>query len=136
MTLLRAESGFQMLKGSLGLRSNFHQLEKRAEGHIFISILAYHLLSWVQQKLAAAGNTREWKTLRRLLGTHSLVTTRLPLKDERILNIRKSSVPDAAQAQIYQLFGLDWKKSCPSQQTEFKKAKYSAKSSTKSSAKW
>ena len=32
-----------MLKGTLGLRPNFHQLEKRVDGHIFISVLAYHL---------------------------------------------------------------------------------------------
>ncbi|MEO0018194.1 MAG: hypothetical protein RLZZ522_1477, partial [Verrucomicrobiota bacterium] len=35
MTLLRAEEGFGALKGALGLRPNFHQLEGRVEGHIF-----------------------------------------------------------------------------------------------------
>lgn len=43
MTLLRAEQGFSALKGALGLRPNFHQLEGRVEGHIFISVLPYHL---------------------------------------------------------------------------------------------
>ena len=61
MTLLRAESGFRMLKGSLGLRPNFHQIEGRVEGHIFISVLAYHLLSWIRHRLELAGDTREWK---------------------------------------------------------------------------
>ncbi len=40
MTLLKAEEGFCMLKGSLGLRPNYHQLEDRVDGHIFISVLA------------------------------------------------------------------------------------------------
>ena len=47
MTLLKAEAGLRMLKGSLGLRPNDHQLEGRVDGHVFISVLAYHLLSWV-----------------------------------------------------------------------------------------
>ena len=89
---------------------------------IFISILAYHLLTWVQQKLAEAGDPRDWKTLRRLLGTHSLLTTRLPLIDGRIIDIRKPSVPDAAQAHVYQLLGIDWKTASPIRRTEFKKA--------------
>ncbi|MDE0861918.1 MAG: hypothetical protein OSA93_17305 [Akkermansiaceae bacterium] len=42
LTLLRAEAGFKMLKSALGLRPNFHQIEKHVEGHIFIRILAYH----------------------------------------------------------------------------------------------
>ena len=62
MIILRAEAGFKMLKGSLGLRPNFYQIETRVEGHIFISILAYHLLTRVPQKLAETGDTRDWKT--------------------------------------------------------------------------
>ena len=61
MTLLKAEEGFCMLKGSLGLRPNFHQKEGRVDGHIFISVLAYHLLSWVRRKLEPLGDMRDWK---------------------------------------------------------------------------
>jgi len=120
MTLLRAESGFRMLKGSLGLRPNFHQIEDRVEGHIFISVLAYHLLCWVQRKFADAGDTRDWVTIRRLLSTHSLVTTRLPLRDGRIVNVRKPSRPDAAQARVYEILGIDWKTSYATKKTELK----------------
>ena len=113
MTLLRAEEGFSSLKGSLGLRPNFHQLEGRVEGHIFISVLAYHLLCWVRHQLTQSADVRDWATVRRLLRTHSLVTTRLPLKDGRVIEVRKPSLPDAAQAQVYQRLGIDWRHACP-----------------------
>lgn len=115
MTLLQAEEGYACLKGSLGLRPNYHQLEERVEAHIFISVLAYHLLCWVRENLRGKGDTRDWKTLRRLLSTHSLVTTRLPLEDGRVLHIRKASIPDAEQAQVYQKLGIDWKAEFPPQ---------------------
>ena len=107
MSLLKAESGFRMLKSALGLRPNHHQLEDRVEGHIFISILAYHLLNWIRQKLEHTGDRREWNTIRRILRTHSLVSTRLPLEDGRIVTIRKASKPDAEQARIYAALGID-----------------------------
>jgi transposase len=109
MTLLEAEKGFRMLKGTLGLRPNFHQLEHRIDGHIFISVLAYHLLRWIGYRLETAGEPREWRTLRRLLGTHVITTTRLPLDDGREISIRKPSQPDEEQKRIYTLLGIDYK---------------------------
>ena len=109
MSLLKAESGFRLLKSSLGLRPNHHQLENRVDGHIFISILAYHLLNWIRQKLEQSGDHREWNTIRRILRTHSLVSTRLPLEDGRIVTLRKPSNPNPEQARIYSALGIDWK---------------------------
>ena len=113
MTLLRAEEGFASLKGALGLRPNFHQLEGRVEAHIFISVLAYHLLCWVGHRLTQSGDVRDWQTIRRLLRTHSVVTTRLPLTDGRVVEVRKPSRPDAGQALVYQRLGIDYKQACP-----------------------
>jgi transposase len=119
MTLLKAEDGFALLKGTLGLRPNYHQLEDRVDGHIFISVLAFHLLSWVRQKFEAAGDMREWKTIRRLLSTHSLVSTWLPLSDGRTVHIRKASVPDPEQVQVYKILDVDWKKAFPTVKSVF-----------------
>jgi transposase len=118
MTLLQAEAGFCQLKGTLGLRPNFHQLEDRVDGHIFISVLAYHLLRWVGKRLEDHNDTREWQTIRRLLGTHSIVTTRLPLADGRTINIRKPSQPDDEQKRVYQMLGIGWKAAFPTKKTE------------------
>ena len=108
MTLLKAEQGFKLLKGTLGLRPNFHQKENRVDGHIFITILAYHLLSWINLKLENAGDRRSWITLRRILRTHSVMTTRFPLENGDIVSVRKPSEPDADQAKIYNTLGINW----------------------------
>jgi hypothetical protein len=68
MTLLNPEAGFCQLSGTLGLRPNFHQLEDRVDGHIFISVLAYHLLRWIGKRFEAHNDMRDWQTIRRLLG--------------------------------------------------------------------
>lgn len=120
MTLLEAEKGFRLLKGTLGLRPNFHHLEHRVDGHIFITVLAYHLYRWIGYHLEIAGDPREWRTLRRLLRTHVVVTTRLPLDDGREISVRKPSTPDAEQQRLYTLLGIDWKQAYRPRKTELK----------------
>jgi transposase len=97
MVLLLAEEGFACLKDSLGLRPNYHQLEQRVEAHIFISALPYHLQTWIRESLRRYADHRDWKTVRRLLSTHSILTTVLPLKDGRFMRIRKTSRTDPEQ---------------------------------------
>jgi transposase len=109
MTLLKAEEGFKILKGTLGLRPNFHQKETRVDGHIFMTVLAYHLLSWINIKLEAAGDRRTWRTLRRILRTHSILTTRFPLENGDTVSVRKASLPDEEQIKIYDTLGINWR---------------------------
>ncbi|MFU8781468.1 MAG: hypothetical protein ACNA71_10675, partial [Kiritimatiellia bacterium] len=93
----------------------------RVDGHIFISVLAYHLLCWINKKIEAAGDKRTWRTLRRLLRTHCLLTTRLPLEDGRIISIRKASVPDEEQDRIYQMLGINWRTAYKTRRTQLKR---------------
>jgi transposase len=44
--LTRVESAFRSLKSSLGLRPNFHQIEERADAHLFISVLVGSHIIW------------------------------------------------------------------------------------------
>ncbi len=74
----------------------------------------------MRRKLEPLGDTRDWITLRRLLSTHSLTTTSLPLLDGRLVQIRKAGVPDAEQAQVYKHLGIDWKNAFPTRKTVLK----------------
>ena len=89
-------------------------------GIFFISVLAYHLLSWVRHHFELNGDMREWYTIRRLLSTHSLVTIQLTLVDGRIINVRKPSMPDAEQELVYKILGIDWKAAFSAMKSEMK----------------
>ena len=109
MTLSEAEEGFRLLKGDLGLRPNRHQIERRVEGHIWITILAYHLLCWIQETLREEGDVRRWATLRRVLQTHCYTTIVLPTKGGKTYRLRRAGEPEELQKAIYEKLNLNWK---------------------------
>ena len=45
------EAIFRSLKSELGMRPVFHQITKRVTGHLFISVLAYHLVHSIRYRL-------------------------------------------------------------------------------------
>jgi hypothetical protein len=53
MTLTKVEDSFRSLKTELGLRPIFHQKADRTKAHLFISVLAYHLLTLQRSKKSA-----------------------------------------------------------------------------------
>ena len=93
ITLTRAEDGFRSLKSNLGLRPNYHHKEDRVDGHIFITILAYHLLQFILYSLRLQGDTRSWETIKRVLSTHCYTTIILPTKNGETHRIRKAGHP-------------------------------------------
>ena len=109
MTLTRAEEGFRALKSDLGLRPNPHHVEWRVDGHVFICVLAYHLLQYIRHRLKEKGDTRSWPTLKRLLGPHCYATVIAPTESDGIVRIRKAGRPDAAQRALYEALDVDWR---------------------------
>ena len=110
MTLTRAERGFNVLKSDLGLRPNYHQIDRRVEGHVFISILAYQLLRFIQYSLEQHGDTRCWRTIKRVLQTHTYATVILPTRQGKVYHLRKAGIPETSHKQIYNLLGIKWNK--------------------------
>ena len=74
MTLTRVEGAFRSMKTDLGTRPVYHQGAERTEAHLFISILAYHMLANIEYRLRKAGDPREWRTLCAMLKTHQRAT--------------------------------------------------------------
>lgn len=100
------EAAFRSLKSELGMRPVFHQKESRVDGHLFISILAYHLLHTIRYQLKAKGINESWETLRELLSSQIRITSTLNLENGGSVKIRKTSKADPNQVDIYNALGI------------------------------
>ncbi len=105
--LTKVESSFRALKTNLGLRPVYHQREDRCDSHIFITILAYRLLHWIEYTLREKGEIKSWSTIRRLLQTHAYTTIVCPCVDRSIYHIRAAGTPDSTQKDIYEKLCVD-----------------------------
>ena len=105
--LTELESAFRHLKSELGLRPIYHQKESRVDGHIFITILAYHLLHTIRYQLKQNGIHQSWKILREIMSTQCRITSTLSLEDSRKVNIRKTSKANAEQTIIYNALNIN-----------------------------
>ena len=99
--LARIERSFRYLKSTLGLRPVFHQRSERVDAHIFISLLAYHLLHAIERRLQESGDHRSWPTIRDLLATHQMVTVVHQCTDGTVSRLRRPSQPELEQRKIY-----------------------------------
>jgi transposase len=100
--LTRVEDAFRDLKGPLMERPIFHQLQDRTQTHIFLCVLAYHLLAAIEHRFLQAGVHTSWWTIRQQLSTHQVVTIVLPADEHgRILKIRKATTPEPEHRRIY-----------------------------------
>jgi transposase len=106
MTLTRAENAFRMMKTPLAERPIFHHLEHRVETHIFLCVLAYHLLVAIETTLLNQEVHTSWSTIRKTLSTHQVATIVLPTDQGKVLRIRKGMTPEPAHLELYRLLNV------------------------------
>ena len=82
------EAVFRSLKSELGLRPVYHHKEDRCE-------------------LKESGTNESWKTLREVLETQQRVTVTFQQKDGRTMHVRKSTAPEEALKNVYEVRGLE-----------------------------
>lgn len=100
--LTRAENAFRTIKSPLAERPIFHQLKDRVRAHIFLCMLAYHLLVGSRRRpCTTKGVHTSWGTVRDMLKTHQVVTVVLPTLDGRVLKIRRATKPEPEQLELY-----------------------------------
>jgi transposase len=104
--LTNLESVFRSLKTDLGLRPVYHQVERRVEGHLFISVLAYHFVHTLRLQLKAQGIDDAWDTLREALAGQQRITTTLQRRDGRAVHVRKATRPEPHQQKIGDILRL------------------------------
>ena len=104
--LTRAEAAFRDMKSPLAERPIFHHLERRVDTHIFLCVLAYHLLIAIEKTLLDQGIHTSWATVRETLKTHQVCTIVLPTSDGATLRIRKTATADPDVAEIYRALAV------------------------------
>jgi len=100
------EAVFRCLKSELGLRPIFHRKTDRVSGHLFISVLAYHLVHTIRFQLKAAGIQLSWEGIRRALAGQDRVTVTLKRADGKTVHIRKTTRAEPRQQAIYDALGI------------------------------
>jgi hypothetical protein len=100
------EAVFRSLKSELGLRPIFHHKEDRADGHLFITVLAYQAVQALRQKLKAHGIKESWTTLRSIWSGQQRITATFKQRDGRTLHVRKTTAPEPKQRVLYHALDL------------------------------
>jgi hypothetical protein len=85
----------------LGLRPVYHQKTERTAAHLFISVLAYHIMAAIEYDLRANGDTRRFSTIKEILSTHIRSTIIFTDDKDQIHHLRVSSTPEACHKEIY-----------------------------------
>jgi transposase len=100
MTLSRVESAFRSMKETLGMRPVYHQTADRSAAHLFLAVLAYHLLAAIENLMTRQGDTRTWGTLRDVMST--LMRGTVAMRDDQgaTYHIRLSGEPEEEHQEI------------------------------------
>lgn len=92
--LTDVEDSFRAMKSELGLRPNNHQLDKRIEGHIFITVLAYHVVNSIQWFLHQKSIYMRWATIRMFLSNQIRAITEMKNRAGQRILVRNTSEPE------------------------------------------
>ena len=98
--LTRVEAACRAMQSPLMERPLCPHLQRRTETHIFLCILAYHLLVAIEKKFLDQRTPTSWWSLRQQLSTHQVVTVVLPTSNGHLGKIRKGTTPEPTHRAI------------------------------------
>ena len=103
--LTEIEATFRSFKSELGLRPVYHQKEERVTGHLFITLLAYHLVHTLRYQLKQQGIHLSWDSIRNIMSTQQRMSITLPTDDHKTIHLRTTTKAEVRQKQIYNALG-------------------------------
>ena len=117
MMLNRIEAAFRSLKHELAFRPIYHSTGVRAEAHIFIAVLAYHLLNAIGLHLRQEGIHDSWNTVRARMSTHRRVSISAMTSNKSIVTERITTSAEPYHLKIYRALGISPNPSIKTQKT-------------------
>ena len=112
------ERSFRTMKSDLGIRPIYHSKDEQIEAHLFLSILAFHVVHLIRTKLGKKQIHKSWATLKVKLNEHMRVTTVLPQNKTHCILLEQDRDLKPFQRQIFQIMGLS-----PGRHTQRRKTK-------------
>lgn len=107
--LTQVERAFEEMKSTLGLRPVYHHLEHRTDGHMWITLLAYHLTHSIRYQLQLDGNDLSWKSIRDIMRTQIRVSTKINQTNGQTCHIRTTTEAEPMHKKILHSLGLPFK---------------------------
>jgi len=101
LMLTEIEATFRSLKTDLGLLPAYPHKEERVTGHLFITLLAYHLVHTLRYQLKQQGIHLSWDSIRTIMPTQQRLTITLPTEDNKTIHLRTTTQAEARQKQLY-----------------------------------
>lgn len=95
--LTEIEQAFKELKGDLGLRPIYHQLDKRIDAHIFVAFLAYCLHVTLKARLRPLAPGLTPRSALEKFAAIQMVDVHLPTTDGRTLILSRYTEPEPEQ---------------------------------------
>ena len=106
-TLTMVEAAFRSLKTELAFRPVFHHKESRTDSHLFIAVVAYHLLNTIRIKLKAQDIHISWEKIRAIMNTQVAVTSEFKARNGNVVLVRQSTEPELFHSEIYKSLNIN-----------------------------
>ena len=104
--LTQIESVFRSLKSELGIRPIYHQLERRADAHVFIAFLAYCLQVTLKNRLMMHAPGLTPLSVFEKLSTIQMVDVWIPMLDGRCLVLPRHTQPEPDVRALMEQIGI------------------------------
>ena len=105
-SLTTIEGSFRAMKSELGLRPNYHKRDEASMAHIFLSVLAYHMVCPIINRLSQSGFSYTWNTVRNMLSSHDRVVTSFNTEEGECIHVRNTTRANLNQKTIYDALGI------------------------------
>jgi len=96
------EASFRCLKSDLNVRPIYHQKDQYIEPHIWLSIMAYQVVNYINATLKQNNINYSWKTLVEKLKAQRITTTSINVKNNKKAYIKTCTAPNTELKRIYQ----------------------------------
>jgi transposase len=105
-TLTKVEELNRCCKTDLNIRPVYHQKDETIKAHLFLTLLACSIVSFIRLKLARAGIHWSWKEIVRMMNTQKVVFSKFSNQQDETFLLSNWSAPEEHARSIYDALQL------------------------------